>query len=192
MHIQLGGSVNDNVGKQLVQEFIIIALKSSEVARISSTYNLKADDLALLYGNGIQKLMPNPCVSDGGPVQIPNRVGSLFAATLFFMEPWRLEAMAKEIDFKVRNGGPAIVSFTNEEGTTITHETDGSQLGRILAIGEVSQREALHARQIHDQTFGPAKFFIEQHGGLKSAKGCLVIIGTLIAFTSAVSYLLQS
>jgi hypothetical protein len=189
-HIQLGGRVTDPVGKELVQGFIATALKDSEIARISETYNLSAENLGTLYANSIQKLLPQPCICDGGPIQIPNRVGFLFAATLFFMEPRRLEGMAREIEQKVRTSGPATLEFTNEEGIEVKQEVDGSDLAWIIAIGEVSERDARLVREVHEQNFGPAKFSIEERGGLKSAKGCLILIGALITTCSTAGYFL--
>ncbi len=191
-HIQLGGKVTDPVGKELVQGFIATALKDSEIARISEIYNLSGKNLGMLYANGIHKLLPQPCICDGGPVQIQNRVGFLFAATLFFMEPRRLEGMAREIEQKVLTSGPATMEFFDDEGVAVKQEFDGIDLARIIAIGEVSERDALLVRAAHEQKFGPAKFSIEERGGLRSAKGCLVLIAALITTCSTIGYFLSA
>jgi|GEM_PF-4161805 len=168
LHIQLGGTVDDEVGNQLVTQFIRTAASDNQIAKIAADYQISLYDMHFMYSQAIGALMPYPCICDGGPIQIENRVGSLLAPTLFFMEPYRFQGIASEISAKTKGM---------------------DDLSRMRAISEIAIRAACTIQLVHDQKFGRAKFRIEPGTGLKSAKGCLVILGFVGAAAAGIQFL---
>ncbi len=153
-HLQLGGTVTDSVGKQLVGRFAQKAWADSHIRSICQRYDFDFEDVCVIYAAMIQSLMPNPCISSGGLLLVP---------TLFFMEPFRLEAMLSQLhgDLQGRVG----------------------QERREFII-ETAEAAANECWISHTMARGEAPFKISNSGGRKSA-GCLgIIIFATIVFSA--------
>jgi len=82
-HVRLNGSMTDQVGKELAVKFVQAALKVSTIKDAARQYNFTSEDLCVAYATMIECLRPNPTIISGGP---------MLAASLPFMEPFRIEA----------------------------------------------------------------------------------------------------
>lgn len=153
-HLQVGGSVQDEVGRQLVGRFAHKMWAQSEIKSILTQYEFTLQEIALMYAETIHSLMPNPCIEKGGPLLVP---------TLFFMEPHRLENLLLE----VRRDTKGL-----------------SQEQRLSVLVERSTFLARLTQEANDEAKGRYPFKVEGIGGLKSASGGCAsrAIGAVVVF----------
>jgi hypothetical protein len=83
-HIGMNGRITDQVGMQLAMQFVQEALKDPTISKAARQYGFTSEDLVVIYGAMVEGLLPNPCIEGGGP---------MLAATLPFMEPFRIESL---------------------------------------------------------------------------------------------------
>jgi len=153
-HLQLGGSVTDDVGRQLVMRFAQKAWSDSQIRAICERQGFDLEDICVIYAAMIQSLMPNPCIAAGGLLLVP---------TLFFMEPFRLEAMLSQL-------------HRDLQGRVGTE--------RRAFIIEIASEAARQCWEAHSAARGEARFEIVNVGGRASAGGCLgvLVMGVLSFF----------
>lgn len=87
-HIAMNGSMTDPVGKDLTLQFIRAALGVHTIRNAALKYSFTADDLSVIYSEMVEGLRPNPTIRGGGP---------MLAATLPFVEPFRIEAFMENV-----------------------------------------------------------------------------------------------
>lgn len=145
-HLQLGGDVYDQVGKELVVKFATTAMKDTSIAAIAERNRISLEDICVIYGSMIHQLMPNPCVQSGGLLLVP---------TLFFMEPFRFEGLATEISSRA-------VDLSAEE--------------RKEKMISISQQFAQEVWDTHTQGRGEAPFHVQDLGGRKSSGCASMIV----------------
>lgn len=157
-HIQLGGTVHDLVGQQLVGKFIHESMEDKDIKRIALSNDFLADELALIYVSMVDCLMPNPCIICGA---------NMLAATLPFMEPFRLEEILRRVN----------------------RDADGLTGGkRNEVIIKIAEQNAKTIWTSHTASRGKAKFEIDTSGsGLDSAegKGCIGCFGSVAILLGA-------
>ena len=152
-HLRRGGSLGDLVGRQLVVKFIHLALQDARIAQACSRFGFDADDLCRLYSDMVTALLPNPAIKGGG---------TMLAASLVFIEPFRIETMLSQMSHEI-----------------IPHMD-------VAARREVIRRHAEGNAQViwdsHSEARGAASFPINSNGGGAPAAGCATIIVLSITF----------
>ncbi len=137
-HIQLGGKIDDAVGKALVYKFASTALSDSSIFKISTRYHISLEDICVIYISMINRLMPNPCIYVSGLLLVPTGI---------FMEPIRFEGLASEIHAR-------------------TDGLSGND--RVDAISYISGDVALQIWEAHAAAHGVPRFNIVDAGGRTS------------------------
>jgi hypothetical protein len=197
-HLQLGGTLRDQVGSELLSTF---ALKTSSehVGGLMVPYQLTTKRLEAMYAAVVEALMPNPTINAGGPLLVP---------TAFFMEPHRLETilwLAKRDlarDDARREGRAAVDPPSPEEpARQLIEDTSGvlpleaSQdipagiacLSRDDRYTYLIVRWALewarHMQLSYELLRGPNAFPITNAGGLKAVPqgGCASVLAVGLA-----------
>jgi len=140
-HIRMNGRMTDQVGMKLAMKFVEEALKDSTIKDAAQEYGFTAEDLSLVYASMIEGLRPNPCIECGGP---------MLAATLAFMEPFRIESFLRAAHYEL--------------------EGDISSQERRKMIMDKARAHAQLIWNTHTMARGEAPFSIDPTGtGLPSA-----------------------
>jgi hypothetical protein len=147
-HLQLGGSVTDLVGQGLAMRFARKAMADSKIRKICDQNDFDIEDICLIYVIMIEALMPNPCILAGGH--------PILVATLFFIEPFRLEGMFSQVHRDLRG----------KVG-----------LERREFIAQAFSESAQQCWSAHKAARGEAEFTIIDAGGRKSTPGCTGVLG---------------
>lgn len=156
-HLQLNGNILDQVGKELTVQFLLEALKTSEIKDASRHYGFTLEDLCLAYTAMVECVMPNPLVKD------PSGLAPMLCASLQFMEPFRIESIMGSIHQKLPPG------VTSED--------------RKIIIVEEAKRFSEMTWLQHKEMRGTANFEIERSGTGSPTSGgcsCLILIGFLV------------
>jgi len=152
-HLQLGGTVDDAVGRQLVVKFAQTAYADGDIAAIAARHHISTNDICIIYASMVQELMPNPCIEAGGLMLVP---------TLFFMEPFRFEGLASEI---------------------ATRAAGLSDEDRRVKIRELAVEAGSQTWHTHTSARGEANFVRRDLGGRKSSGCAGVLIfGFVLVF----------
>lgn len=151
-HIRQNGRMTDQVGKELAVKFIQAALTVPTIKDAAKQYNFTSEDLCVAYVTMIECLRPNPTIMAGGP---------MLAATLPFMEPFRMEAFMGTVHQQLAPGTPL------------------QERRRLIVELAETQAEAIWTS--HTAARGEAPFSIDPTGTGRATSaggcGCLVIIG---------------
>ena len=150
-HIRMNGSTLDQAGKVLVLKFVQTALKNAEIRDAARQYNFTTEDLCAAYSIMVESLRPNPAIIAGGP---------MLAASLPFMEPFRIESLMGSVHQQIPPCSPL-------------------QERREL-IAEMAEMHAAAVWNSHTDARGEAEFKIDSTGNgspPSSGCGCLVLIG---------------
>ena len=65
-HIEKGGKIIDEKGRELLCELVHIALKDTEIAKVVRYHNLSVDDISVLIAAGVIELEPESIITYGG------------------------------------------------------------------------------------------------------------------------------
>ena len=106
-HLSLDGTLKDQVGRQLVQQYAEVAAAIDEIKIIANKYGLIQSDIVAILTAAIESTMhgeeSSPCIKSGG---LP-----MIAGSLIFQEPFRLAELCERIRCRV----PAMVGPGEEE-----------------------------------------------------------------------------
>jgi hypothetical protein len=151
-HLRLGGPIQDEVGRRLVQKFIRRVWAQTEIHRIATMHGFSSTDLEAIYAGTIEALMPAPWMNFDGPRLVP---------TVFFLEPFRLLRLLIEtiVDGRGLTGNDRL-RFTIERA---------AETGRLL-------------RDRYDSANGPPNLQLVSLDGVQWSDGCLgsVVIVSLL------------
>jgi hypothetical protein len=152
-HLTRGGSVYDDVGRQLVAKFVNDALKTPSIREAMHRYDFDANDLCVIYAESIDSLMPNPCIESGGP---------MIAGSLAFIEPFRIEAFLGQVRHRMEDG------MTSQE--------------RQAVLKQCAAEATAVTWHMHTQARGEATFFRNPNGTGSKSAGCLglLVAGAII------------
>lgn len=152
-HLSYNGKMTDPVGMQLTMKFVQRALKTPMIRDASQRYGFTSEDLGLIYASMIEGLRPNPCIR--------NPSVTYLAASIIFIEPFRIESLLAEIH---RNLEPGMEAKERRD-----------------YIIEEAVEHAKATLATHVNAYGQPNFeMIDPKGtGLPSADGC-GCLGTII------------
>jgi hypothetical protein len=146
-HLSRGGSVYDDVGRQLVGKFVNEALKTPSIREAMHRYDFDANDLCVIYAESIDSLMPNPCIETGGP---------MLAGSLAFIEPFRIEAFLGQARHRIEDG------MTPKERQDVLKQC----AGEATAV----------TWHMHTQMRGEAAFYRDPSGTGSKSAGCFGLL----------------
>lgn len=146
-HLRRGGVLGDLVGRQLVAKFVQQALSDAKIAQASARFNFDAEDLCRLYSDMVTALMPNPAIKGGG---------TMLAASLPFIEPFRIEMMLSQMSHEI-----------------VPHMDVAERRDVIRRHAEGNARVIWES---HSAARGAASFHINPSGGGASSAGCATVI----------------
>lgn len=151
-HIRMNGSMTDLPGKELTVKFVQAALKNETIRDAARQYNFTSEDLCAAYATMVECLRPNPTIIAGGP---------MLAATVPFIEPFRMEAFMGTVHQQCAPG------------------TAAQERRRIII--ELAEESAYAVWKSHTAARGEAPFSIDPSGSGRTTSaggcGCLVVIG---------------
>jgi len=148
-HLQRGGSLSDQVGRQLLVKFVLTAMSEPEVAAACHRLRFDADDLCCLYADMVNALLPNPAVRAGGFIP-------MLAASVPFVEPLRIEAMLNQIS---RDIGP---------------DADAEQRRNVIRCH--AEGNARLVFETHQAARGAPRWSVDPRGTGAPSAGCFSVI----------------
>ena len=152
-HLQLGGSLDDPIGKRLIHYLMENSLAHPNMKEALSASDLSADLMKRVYKEMVDETMPNPLIDHGG---------NLIAATLPFMDE--------------DNFGGFIADILQG-----THDLEGDEReAKILANSRIAGKR-LHILAI--ELRGQPSFVVNEGGKGYRPKGCAatLMVGVVIA-----------
>lgn len=155
-HLKMNGSMDDAVGIQLTTTFIAAAMSKPEIASAANQFRVTPQELAVAYVAMIECLS-NPTINAGGP---------MLAATLLFIEPFRLEAF---------------MQYVYQEAAF-----EPCPQTRLRVIVDRAEFEAERIWGTHTAARGECAFEIDPSGtGRSSSRGCfgLFLAGAFLFLT---------
>ena len=156
-HLQLGGEINDTIGKELVQAFTQKVFQEANIRKICDENKFTPAEVESIIYFMTQELMPKPAINSGG---------LLLVTTLMFMEVQRLEELFVRINHKVEND---------------TALSDDPITNKMMYIASESKETAKIVWDTHAMHRGEQPFPIQNVGGLKTASGgcaSMLILGS--------------
>jgi hypothetical protein len=81
-HLARGGSPQDDIGRTHIAHFAHTVATDSSTAPVLARHGIGEAEVAMLYREVLQALMPDPWMNVSGPILVP---------TQWFMEPHRLD-----------------------------------------------------------------------------------------------------
>lgn len=155
LHLSLGGTTSDEVGRKLIKKYAETAIIIDEIQAVAQRHSVSTEDFEIILKSSIDALMagdkPNPCIMCG---PFPMLTGSLI-----FQEPFRLKALLEIVAAQV--------------------SADMTKGERDEILKAVTVEMTIQTYVMHNAARGEAKFSVVQGGsGLSSAdrKGCLSLI----------------
>lgn len=152
-HLKLNGSVFDEVGKDLVTQFVKEAWEQPAVRDSALNYGFDQQDLRLIYSTLVDCLMPRPEI-------LAPPLGSILCASLYFSEPNRLKILLLTITFLL----DPMMSEAERQSVIVSAASES---------GQNTYDELKNER-------GEVPFFIQSNGtGCQTSKGCLITFASV-------------
>jgi|GEM_PF-4751812 len=158
MHLRLNGSMRDQMGTELTNDFISTALTIKEIKEAAQQFGFTHDDLCCAFVSMIEVLKKNPTIKVGLP---------MLAATLAFVEPHRIKMVM--------------------EFTKLDEHADTTLQERKSKIVELAEETAVVIWRNHTHARGECEFNVIPYGTgiseryLSGKSGCasLIIFGAM-------------
>lgn len=155
-HLEMGGSLQDPVGRELVEKYAKEALTFDEISRIATQYHLTQHDIEwMMYagiGSALEQSDYNPCINTA-----PNALPML-TVSLIFREPMRLENLLQVVQARLPH--------------------DATPEVRREMLTDATIEMCVETWRSHTQARGMARFQVLKGGpGLPNSKtGCFSLI----------------
>jgi hypothetical protein len=162
-HLELGGSLDDPVGRELLEKYAKAALAIDEIQAVAAPYDLTQHDIQLMMRAAIESVLKhqdfNPCINTA-PNALP-----ILTVSLLFREPLRLKNLLQVVHTRLPE------TATPEE--------------RQETLEDAAIEMCEDTWLTHTQARGKARFRVVEGGaGLPTSKtGCF----SLLAFAALVS-----
>lgn len=127
-HLAEGGSPSDATGKRHIQRFAATVAEDKSTKPILSRHGISEEEVAELYREVLEALMPEPWMKSGGPMLVP---------TQWFMEPHRLDELLQTSgDFEDLTDRAILLAQETKAAHDMQHgKPDPDRLKRIAAGG---------------------------------------------------------
>lgn len=147
-HLRFGGTAFDKVGTEIVALIVQQALRNPVILEATRAHKFTVSDLGAMYTYMVEASRPNPLIKDS------SGLAPMLAATLFLLEPFRLEDLLGEISREMPE-----------------HASPGERREIVLTFAEYAVRQVLEA---HAAARGEPRFRVRAAGGRPTSRGCAV------------------